>query len=933
MSDRGMKFQESPQGCPYLTTMSTAGHSSFPSDFGCFSARPIQFYPVILPCFVFAYSFSLYILFCMLSLSLLLLLVREENDSSTASAILTNPNRQTPSQVQRLIDWNTDVLLKLLKQVVAQREASGKTTWTDEADEPHLPAREEGSIILDEVTEVIHLPGFHCSSSTIDTKLVELPSKAVVQLQDFVSDIANAYHNNPFHCLQHASQVSMAVSKLLSRIIVRELGNVVEEEEGDEGEDEDEETTRTTDAMRSHLHNHTYGITSDPLAQFALVLSAFVHAVDHRGVPNARVIEEEPEAAALYKNRSITEQRAVDKIWKKLMHPDFMALRQLIYANVEEKKRFRQVLVNSVLATDLDDLELQTLRMQRWEACFNRHGADPSPDDVHRKATIVMEHLVQAADIFHFMQPWIVYEKWSSRLFEEQYIAFKNGRGTNDPSETWYKMEMEFYDNYAIPLAMQLKDCDAFVVSSDEYLNYALKNRRQWASDGKEWVANKLAQLTEEGATKVPAGTRRLSLRGVFVTETGEATNEAPLTDALPPHMQRLVDWNVEMLQRMLVQVLAKRAAVNKPKADEIPVLEPEEGRNPIDEVAYSISIENFDAASTPEKLDADSVVLGLVATSQLRDYVTDISTQFRDNPFHGLDHGSQVCMTTRKFISRVVSAPGSGGVYEQHERTFGLSSDPLAQFAAVFAGLIHDVDHHGVTNSQLVREEGPIAFKYKNKSVMEQNAIDFAFNHLMLPGFEELRSCIYSNDAELKRFRQIVVNMILATDCMNETALAARKARFDSSFGAGKKSDTSKAALDLKATVSLETVMVAADCFHAMQSWQLYQKWNERHFQEMVAAYQGGRLHQDPAVFWYKSELSFFDEHVIPVAQEMSACGLFGTTGDEFLGFALSNRQQWAAKGGELVASMMARYHGKEVERARARRDHRRKSLSAQQA
>jgi hypothetical protein len=41
-----------------------------------------------------------------------------------------------------------------------------------------------------------------------------------------------------------------------------------------------------------------------------------------------------------------------------------------------------------------------------------------------------------------------------------------------------------FFDNYVIPLAKNLKDCGVFGVSSDEYLNYALENRREFAAKG-----------------------------------------------------------------------------------------------------------------------------------------------------------------------------------------------------------------------------------------------------------------------------------------------------------------------------------------------------------------------------------------------------------------------------------------------------------------
>lgn len=54
--------------------------------------------------------------------------------------------------------------------------------------------------------------------------------------------------------------------------------------------------------------SHTYGITSDPLTQFAVVLSALIHDIDHRGVPNNILTKEEPEMAARYKHKSVAEQ-------------------------------------------------------------------------------------------------------------------------------------------------------------------------------------------------------------------------------------------------------------------------------------------------------------------------------------------------------------------------------------------------------------------------------------------------------------------------------------------------------------------------------------------------------------------------------------------------------------------------------------------------
>jgi tetratricopeptide (TPR) repeat protein len=82
-----------------------------------------------------------------------------------------------------------------------------------------------------------------------------------------------------------------------------------------------------------------------------------------------------------------------------------------------------------------------------------------------------------------------VYTKWNERLFQEMYSAYDSRRGGGgDPSEGWYKGELWFFDNYIIPLAQKLEECGVFGVSSDECLNYALENRKEWALKGKQLV-------------------------------------------------------------------------------------------------------------------------------------------------------------------------------------------------------------------------------------------------------------------------------------------------------------------------------------------------------------------------------------------------------------------------------------------------------------
>ena len=71
---------------------------------------------------------------------------------------------------------------------------------------------------------------------------------------------------------------------------------------------------------------------------------------------------------------------------------------------------------------------------------------------------------------------------------------------------------------------------------------------------------------------------------------------------------------------------------------------------------------------------------------------------------------------------------------------------------------------------------------------------------------------------------------------------------------------------------------MQASDVAHCMQHWHVYTKWNERLFEEMYQAYATGRAEKDPSVGWYKGELWFFDNYIIPLAGKLRDCGVFGT-------------------------------------------------------
>lgn len=134
------------------------------------------------------------------------------------------------------------------------------------------------------------------------------------------------------------------------------------------------------------------------------------------GLPNATLVSERSRLAAFYKNRSVAEQNSVDIAWDIFMDSCFDRLRHTICSSEAELQRFRQLVVNSVMATDIMDKELKKLRDGRWEKAFKLDGKSFYEDATvatNRKATIVIEHLIQASDVAHTMQHWHIYRKWN----------------------------------------------------------------------------------------------------------------------------------------------------------------------------------------------------------------------------------------------------------------------------------------------------------------------------------------------------------------------------------------------------------------------------------------------------------------------------------------------------------------------------------------
>lgn len=301
---------------------------------------------------------------------------------------------------ERLVDWNVAMLEEMLKNLVAHRlsykEKSLSTLKVNKTAgfRRHQHTTDEGSMVRDEVLDTIALPRYNNDLKTgkvIEPEHVQLKPTVLEQLRLFVTAIADCYRPNSFHSFEHASHVALSAKKLLARIAGR-----------------DESAELDAQAKRE-AHFQSYGIKSDPLTQFAIVFSALVHDVDHPGVSNGQLVQEGAAIAARYRNLSVAEQNSVDIAMTLLMDSSFSDLQDCIFPDETEYRRFRQVVINAVVTTDIFDKELKALREARWTHTYGEEvAASPSEQSekqvIDRKATIVIELVIQVSDVSHTMQ-------------------------------------------------------------------------------------------------------------------------------------------------------------------------------------------------------------------------------------------------------------------------------------------------------------------------------------------------------------------------------------------------------------------------------------------------------------------------------------------------------------------------------------------------
>ena len=366
-----------------------------------------------------------------------------------------------------------------------------------------------------------------------------------------------------------------------------------------------------------------------------------------------------------------------------------------------------------------------------------------------------------------------------------------------------------------------------------------------------------------------------------------------------------------------------------------------------------------------------DETHLSSAVREELRNYVARIAALYHSVHFHSFEHASHVLLSANSLLHHLL---GDDTVIDHDTKTkrrrnswkrfntYGISTKPLTQFTFVFAALIHDVQHEGISNRQLVKEGHPLAMRYNDRSILEQNSLSLSFEILMLPEFANLQCAIFATPEERHSFRSLLIDLVLSTDisCPEQTEIENSKWKlaFPSNiagatyetFEQGRRNKmhmrrtsladrmdhhssqpTSNMSLytaikntaqlgdelrgcsmdycgcitqdffegdDLKANVLLVNMMRICDVAHTMQDFRTFLKWNCRLYDELYSAYSSAKG-DDCFSNWYKGQITFIDNYVLPLAERLQkCCPALSEFGSELVRNAEENRNRWNDEG-----------------------------------
>ena len=149
-----------------------------------------------------------------------------KHNNQVHARVVAQEGKATDSS-NRLIEWNTDLLKRLLKEIVAHRMDKKLNSM---AKGDFSVQNDDGTTVRDEIVENVDMPKFDKNAIKTKPESIQLSLDVEQQLRDYVTVIESMYrHKNPFHSFKHASNVCTNAHHLLSSIVDDDISARVNE--------------------------------------------------------------------------------------------------------------------------------------------------------------------------------------------------------------------------------------------------------------------------------------------------------------------------------------------------------------------------------------------------------------------------------------------------------------------------------------------------------------------------------------------------------------------------------------------------------------------------------------------------------------------------------------------------------------------------------
>ncbi|KAM9426939.1 dual specificity calcium/calmodulin-dependent 3',5'-cyclic nucleotide phosphodiesterase 1A-like [Salvelinus alpinus] len=195
----------------------------------------------------------------------------------------------------------------------------------------------------------------------------KIPVSAVVSFVEAL-EVGYGKHNNPYHNLMHAADVTQTIHYLLLKTGI------------------------------------VHWLTE--LEIFAMIFAAAVHDYEHTGTTNNFHIQTRSDTAILYNDQSVLESHHVSAAYRLLQDDDEINI--LYNLSKDDWRELRGLVVQMVLATDMSCHFQQLKHMKNFLQ---------QPEGIDKPKA--MSLLLHTADISHPAKTWDLHHRWTASLLEE----------------------------------------------------------------------------------------------------------------------------------------------------------------------------------------------------------------------------------------------------------------------------------------------------------------------------------------------------------------------------------------------------------------------------------------------------------------------------------------------------------------------------------